>query len=427
MNPSVSRPVPFLGPRMVLIAMLAMNVATGLTFGSFGALVLPIAERFGAAKSIVSLDIALVILSHGLIAPFTQALVARFSIRWVMVAGALLSALGYGVLAAADSSLQMLLIFGLLIGPGGALMGTVPAFMLVTNWYGHGQGRALGFVSMPLVVMVAPLLIVWLIPLVGLSGAVLALGLGFLMTIPFLLLVIDRPDMVGHDVRPDDREEAGVPHHHLREREANWVLLRNPLFLALTLASGLVMGAAISKAVHFMPMLIERGVKLEFAALLLSISGGAGIAGSLLFGYLADRLNAGRVLAVNVAIQGVVWIIPLLTIDPGLLLVDAVLIGLCGGGFVNAHAVLARRQFGLADFGRVMGLTSLMTTPFLFAMNPIAGLLRDQTGNYELAILSQSAGFFVAIFCLLYAARSGKALRPLRVRGEPEQVGPTST
>lgn len=413
-----STPPRFLGPRMVAIATLAMNVATGLTFGSFGALVLPIAARFGAAKSVVSLDIALVVLTHAVIGPFIPALARRFSIRALMITGALLNAAGYAALACAGDTVQMLLLFGLLIGPGGALMGTLPAFMLVSNWYNRGQGRALGLVSMPLLVMVAPLAIVWLQPVFGLSGAVLALAAGFLLATPAFFFVVDRPETVGQTSLGEGLIHPGGEAQTTRDAS----LLRDPIFLLLTLATGLAMGAAISKSVHFMPMLVERGIDTKFAALLLALSGGSGIAGALLFGYLTDRFNAAAVLMGNVLVQGLIWTIPLFTTNPAALLVDAVAIGVCGGGYTNAQAVLSKRLFGNAGLGKALGFTSLLTLPFFFGINPVAGLLRDWTGNYTLTILTQSAGFGVAALCFLYIARREQMLRPMAL-GEASAAG----
>jgi predicted MFS family arabinose efflux permease len=238
---------------------------------------------------------------------------------------------------------------------------------------------------------------------------VLALAAAFLATVPALWLVVDRPERVGQSphgagVRPQD----GAP----QPVKGDLSLLANPLFLLLTLASGLAMGAGISKSVHFMPMLVERGVDVRFAALLLALSGGSGVLGALLFGYLTDRFNAALVLTGNVVVQGLIWTIPLFTINTAALLTDAVAIGICTGGFTNAQAVLSKRLFGGAYFGKVLGFTSLLTLPFYFGINPLAGLLRDWTGSYTVPILSQSAGFAVAALCLLLIAKGEAGQSP---------------
>ena len=54
----------FLGWRMVAIAAVTQNVAVGLTFGSFGTLVLAIEERFATTRTLSALGISLVILLY---------------------------------------------------------------------------------------------------------------------------------------------------------------------------------------------------------------------------------------------------------------------------------------------------------------------------------------------------------------------------
>ena len=49
----------FRGPRMVMLAFFIMNLAVGLTYGAFGALVLPLEAHFGTTRSLISLAMSL--------------------------------------------------------------------------------------------------------------------------------------------------------------------------------------------------------------------------------------------------------------------------------------------------------------------------------------------------------------------------------
>ncbi|SNS79240.1 Major Facilitator Superfamily protein [Sphingomonas laterariae] len=393
----------FLGPRMVALAFIAQSVAIGPTYGAFGPLVGEFERAFGMSRAMVSLPLSLVVLATGLLAPVIGKFVDRVTIRRTMMLGAVLLTLGYGALAMATSGTQVLAIYGLMIGPGVAFLGMLPSATLVTNWYAERQGRMIGIVQMPLMVMLVPLAVAWVLPALGFHRVLLLLAAVHALVLPVLLFVIDRPEKVGQqafgeDARrtPDAAADATVM--------PMLQLLAMPAFLLIVLGSALAVGAGVTKSVHLVPLVTERGWSLEQAALLASISGGTGIAGSLLFGWLADRWGGGGALIANCVIQGIVWMILILPVGFGVLVFDAVVIGMCGGGFIAAKAVLVNHLFGRRSFAQVMGLSGILTVPFLFGMSPLAGWLRDWTGNYGLAVATHIAGFAVATLCFAAAA-----------------------
>lgn len=389
----------FHGSRMVAIAFIAQSLAVGPTYGAFGPLLEQFEQTFGMSRAMVSLPLSLVVLANGLLAPVIGAFVERVTIRRTLMLGAALLTLGYLALARAQSGVEVLLIYGLMIGPGGALLGWLPCATLVTNWYAEKQGTMLGVVNMPLMVMVVPLAVAWLLPVLGFRGVLLLLAAIHALAFPVLLFVIERPERVGQRPFGAAVDAAGAvaappPIPMLR-------LLAIPLFLLMTFGAGMTVGAGVSKMVHLVPLVTERGWSLEQAALLSSISGGTGIVGSLAFGWLADRIGGAAALIINCVTQAVVWLILILPVGFGMLVVDAVIIGVCGGGFIAAKAVLVNRVFGRESFSRVMGLSGLLNVPFLFGLSPVAGWLRDITGDYVLAVWLHIAGFAVSALCYI--------------------------
>jgi MFS family permease len=116
---------------------------------------------------------------------------------------------------------------------------------------------------------------------------------------------------------------------------------------------------------------------------------------------MADRVNAGISLMLNGLIQALVWLILISPASFGLLVLDAILIGACGGGYISAKGVLVSRVYGSANFAAVMGASGLATLPFLFGMAPLAGLMRERMGDYRLAVLIFIAGFVIAACCFV--------------------------
>ncbi|WP_336951354.1 MFS transporter [Sphingobium aromaticivastans] len=376
------------GRRMTLIGFASFNVGTGLCYGTFGALVLHLEELFDADRAAMGMALSLVALLHGLTAPIIGMLIPRTGVRPLMISGAVLASLGFALLPFAGDSLKMLSIYGLLIGPGTALMGPLPVLTLVSNWYARGQGRMIGFAMMPVVVTISPMATVWLLTLLGVQGVLLAAAVAVAAVIPFQLLIVERPVQVHlRSVGAEQERNAGVP-HPTPARTLNFhQLWRNPHFIMMATAAGVVAGAGVAKSAHLVPILIEQGWALDHAALLLAISGATGVLGSLLFGMIADRWSGATALATGAFVQTVVWLILILPTSFPLLIADAVIIGMCGGGLMSAKAVLVSRLFGRENFPFVAGISSLTAVPFLFLLSPLAGFLRQQSGDYDLPLL----------------------------------------
>ncbi len=87
MQPAVTAK-PFLGWRMVALGFLAQNLAIGLTFGSFGVLIKPVATDLGASRAAASLGIAIILLLMGFAGPVLGTALTRYPINRIMMIGA---------------------------------------------------------------------------------------------------------------------------------------------------------------------------------------------------------------------------------------------------------------------------------------------------------------------------------------------------
>lgn len=354
----------------VAIAALAQNFASGLCFGSFGTMILAIEHEYAASRSQSSMALSLAVVSLCVTAMLVGRIIHRVDLRNLLIAGALTSAAGFGAASVASGPVQLLLSYLLLIGPGTAMLGVLPAMTLATRWVPETlRGRALGLVNMPLLVMIVPLVIAPVLTAHGVRTAFQVLALADLALVPFLLGTRNGTSNAGAS------QSASVPAR---------AILSQPAFWVLSIAIGLITGAGTMKLAHFIPLLVGQGRSFGEANSLLALSGGSGLLGSVAFGYLADRIGGPRALAVNAAVQAVVWTIFLFPVSLPILTIDAILVGACGGGVQGAFGVAVAARFGPAAFGRAFSLFQLSTLPFLFAMTPIASMLFERTGSYYL-------------------------------------------
>lgn len=368
----------------VALATLTQNVATGFAFGSFGSIVLAIEREFAASRAISSLAIALVALTLSLTAPLIGRLIEHVPIRRVMMGGALLGGGGYAMLSVVRGPMEMLAIYALMIGPATAALGVLPSMTLASRAVSASlRGRAMGIVNMPVFVMIVPLVLAGVLEARGLRFVYVLLAIGQLLMLPLLLAAREPPQPIRSAAAGDMPSSARL-------------IVTRPAFWLLTLALGLIVGAGTMKLAHFVPLLTEQGRTYREANLLLALAGGAGLVGSVAFGWLADRIGGARALVINALLQAVLWMVFLAPVGLPLLVVDALVVGACGGGVQGSAGVLIVSLFGLPAFSRAFGLLSLATLPLLFGLTPIASLLYEHSHSYHLPMALMVGGFVVA-------------------------------
>ena len=381
---------------MVAIAFITQNTATGLAFGSFGTLILSMEKEFSVSRQDSSLAISLLLLAISVGAPIVGAIIERVPIRLLMIVGILLGAAGFAMLSIVPSIEYVWLIYGLMIGPGAVLFGVLVSNTLVVRWAEEDRGKALGIVNMPVFVMIVPLIAGVVLENYGLRNLFLALAIAQIAILPLVLMVRDRPP--GQDRSHERDHDPDLP--SVKNQTSIVDMLRRPSIWVVSIAIGIIVGGGTMKVAHFVPLLIEQGRSFDEANFLFAISGGAGIIGSLGFGWLADRIGGARTLITNALIQAAVWGILLAPVGFALLFVDSVLVGACGAGIMGPLGVFLASLFGQDNFGRAFGITALLNTPILVGMTPLAGYLYDIGGSYFLPVVLAIGGFILSAIML---------------------------
>lgn len=395
-----SAPGSFYGWRMVLLGFIAVNLALGLTFGSFGVLIKPVAAELDASRALASLAIGVIILLLGLAAPLIGVALGRYSIRNVMTLGGLMMAVGFALAAAAPSFPWFLAGYSLVAGTGCALLGIMPASTLITNWFFARRGLALGLISAPLLVAAAPPAVAWLVELFGWRRALGAQAAVLLLALPLLRGIVDRPEAIGQialGAAPGDASASADAH----SRAPSAVLLRDLRFWILVFCAGLITCGGIIIVSHIVPFATDRGIAATSASLLLTINGICGMLGALLFGWVADRVGPHATLTLIGLIQTALWSTLLAFPAFGVIALLLVGIGLCGGAVHPVFSALLGNTYGRDAFAAALGLASLLMLPFTFVAAPIAGAIFDATGSYSIAFGVQIGCFALATAVLL--------------------------
>jgi len=318
---------------------------------TFSVFLRPISDDLHVGRSVLAGAMLWTSVTGILCAPLQGVLLDRFGARRVLLIGTVF----FAAITAVQSTMtaSFLVINALFILRGfGAAGPSPPSFaFVVTRWFDHRRGLALGIalsgvgLGTAIIPPVAAYLISnysWRFAYIGVAVVVLILG-----GIPIALLVRE-PD-ASERARMPHLAEATLPGFTLREA------LRSRRFWALAIAFFLGIIVLNGTLTQIVAILMDRGVSLQAASSVLAASGIAAIAGRLLSGWCADRFYGPYV---------AMAFFTLLMIGTGLFgsglaapapLIGALLCGVANGAEVDLMGFFVSRYFGLKAFGKIMG------------------------------------------------------------------------
>ncbi|MFC2021844.1 MFS transporter [Chloroflexota bacterium] len=368
----------------------------------------PMGFEFGWSRTTFSAVILIAAIAGSLLSMTVGPIIDKRGARIVLVLG---SAVIGGCLVAL-SRVRAIWHFYTVFGVARAVMGgatnlAVP--VVVANWFILKRGRAMGIAtSAPMIGSTLLALIAqWLIDRAGWRFA--WMGLGFLTTvvaiIPSALFVRRRPEDIG--LKPDgevylERKQAtalsGSPAvaENVPSGDPVWsrnAALATSAFWLLALAEAQAVLGIGAINMHQFPYLTDVGITQGVAVATVSLSSLFAIAGSILWGRLAERIPAKHCLILVFAMQAVSILVLMYAKTVVMAYVFATLWGLSRGGLTPLLSIIWAEYFGRISLASVRGLSRPLHL-IGNAFGPIiAGRVYDTTGSYERAFI-----VFIVIF-----------------------------
>lgn len=396
--------------RMGVIAGVSHNVVIGAVMGSFGVLLAPVQERLRIETETASLGITLVVIASAVMSPFAGVLVARLSIRLLLQIGALMITSGFLLLAATRDYALYLVAYGILLGPAMSVAGSVGPATLVTRWFDGRRGLVLGIVHLPIFVSILPVALNWFVERNGVVAAYLLLATIVIISVmPLTFLVLDHPprqdSLSAHAASPTEPPPA------TNASLSVFQLLARPRFWAIMLAAKSSMTSSVLLSTMLIPMGVSWGFTRAESAFLASIMALSGILGSVLFGWIADRIGGARTLALIALDSAALWALLLGEPSYGLAAMIVGLLGLHGAGVIPALSRAIGDAFSAASFSRGFGLVPFIGLPFLAVAITGSASVYTATGSYDPAVSAMVAFCGLAVVLALYAATSSRQRR----------------
>lgn len=384
------------GWNILAAAIVFQALMVGIVFYGFTVWGQPWLQEFRSSHFMLMLANAGATLATGALMLIAGRMMDRYSMRWIIIGGTLLLALGMVLVAHATAMWQIIVLYTTLVASGYAFSTTLAAQVLAVKWFPDRVGFAVGIAALgsSLGGIVMPPLLAWMLVHYGWRDANMMLAaLVVAVVVPMVWFVVRFPrEGEARVTRPSPEARAGAPAAALEEPWGFVEVLREPTFWIIGLAFLGTTLASYSFLTSVGPYSHDLGIDPQRMSLLIPVLAVAGIFGRLVLGYLADKVDTRYLYWAATAI---IWGTLLLTLGqpsyPMLILISG-LIGLGAGGLLPVCCVMVESKFGARSFSRVMG----MATPFFSvsaAFGPvISALIRDRTGNYVVAF-----GIYLAV------------------------------
>lgn len=368
----------------------------------------PMQRELGWSQAQLTGAFSLMLLISGLMALPVGRWLDQHGARGVMTLGSCLAALA--VIAWAQvHTLGAFYAIWIAIGVINAMILYEPAFVVTATWFVRRRHQALTLLTLGggLASVIFVPLSTWLVQRYDWRTALwLLAGLLAVITIPLHALILRRSP-AALNILPDGEQSTGVqgvqtPAHAAEPAKDSTVkvALHDPTFWWLSLGFALSTFSAVALSVHLLPFLATRGYQSGFAALTASVLGGSQIPGRLLFGPLGNRLSLRGVTALLFTLMLVGLFLLWDASTTWLMLVGACLFGMGSGASSPARAALVGEFYGIANYGAINGVMTLVLT-LARAGAPVAlGFLYTWSGGYT----------WVFVLLMLFAAVSVGAI-----------------
>ncbi|HKT75584.1 MAG TPA: MFS transporter [Sphingobium sp.] len=373
---------------LVLASFVGVSFPTAAYY-SLGLFIEPMTREFGWSRTQISVGPSVAGLVIIPLAPLVGAMVDRWGARLIVLPGAVLTALAIAGFGLANGSYAQWVLLWSLFALASVLLKTTVWTTAISGSFDAGRSLALAVVlsGTALATSLAPPLARWLTDSFGWRSAWMLLGCGW--GVPVLILCAlfirdarDRQRRAGRSSRPESAAPV-LPGLTLGEAARSLPILRIGLatLITLLLSSALV--------VHKVPLLEDAGVSRATAGYLASLSGIAGILGSLTTGWLMERFNAGWIAGLTNGITAVALIFLLAPFrTPTLIVVAMVVVGYAGGTKLQICAYLTSLYAGLRHYGKIFGVMGSIIA-VTGAIGPlIGGLAYDYAGSYDALIIA---------------------------------------
>ncbi len=406
--PPTGKPVKkkrFYGWNIVAASALTNGLGGSVHWQGFTVFFIPISQSLGLSTAQTAMPFALSRVENGLVGPITGWLLDRYGVRRLMIAGTLVTGIGYILLSQTSTFFSFLLVYVFIVSLGSSTSFMQASTTALNTWFSRRRGMVMSINSAAFRLggsIMVPLLSVAVLRW-GWDTTAIWVGVGMVVFIAPLGIIYKRsPESIG--VGPDGDPLIVMPEStdgktqtaEIPEADGDWTAkeaIRTRAFWTLALGTVLRISVHGTIFVHFVPILVWKGETQQTGANLIGMLALVSVPLILIFGWLSDRFGRTRMLA-GCYISAATSLVLLNLVD-GTWPIFAVLILFAGTEIGSGlNWALVGDLFGRKRFATIRGLLAPIYNIALFSMPVLAGWVKDETGSYEI-VLWVGAGLLI--------------------------------
>lgn len=381
----------FYGWRMIAVGSALRVLGGGLYYYGFSVFFLPLSQDLNLSRASTSLVFSLARAQGAFEAPVAGYFMDRYGPRPLIFMAILMTSIGHMLLSGVHSYFALVIIYMGVVSLS-FHAGFMDAPMLIANnWFIRKRTMAMALISASIGIggfVLTPFLAA-AVQAWGWRRAAFGNGLIFLLVgLPLAVLVRRSPESMGllpdGDSAPTQRGDVETTNVARHRDEVNFTLaaaLRTSPFWLLTLATGMRIMVLSAFSVHYIPIMVWKGIAPEHAAFFLAAQAFMSLPSHILFGWIADRMHKPRLMAVCM-LAAVVGLVLLLHArgEWGIFLFIPLFSVVESTFPVNWSTV--GEYFGRRHFAKIRGSMSFIQTWGNVIGPVVAGAIYDHTRSY---------------------------------------------
>jgi sugar phosphate permease len=393
-----------------------------------GILIVPLEEEFHWSRATISFAVGVNLLLYGLIGPFAAALMDRFGVRLTMTLSLAATAIGVALSPAMHEPLQLVLLWGVVVGVGCGFIGPYLAALIAARWFHQRLGFVIGILTAASAAGQLVFLpsMAALVTYAGWRVMSLCLAASVLIFVPLVgLLMRERPEdlylaayggvrAAARAVAPR-RNPIAVTFRALADgaRSRDFWLIAGSYFICGASTNGLI-------GTHLIPACVDHGLGEVVGASLLAATGVFAFLGGTLSGWLSDRCDNRFLLFWYYGLRGLSLMYLPFAFDMSFygLTLFSVFYGLDWIASVPPTIRLLGRVMGAERLGiMVAWITAIHMVGGALAAY-LGGVLRSSSGSYLEAFMLSGLLCIAAALMVLLIGAGRRGEEPVAVPAE---------
>src|SRR5262245_12054517 len=408
---------------MVALGCAIRCLGGGLHHYGFTIFFLPLSLDLGLSRAATSLAFSLARAEGALEGPLAGYCIDRFGPRPIMFAAILLSGTGYMLLSTVDSYFQFLVVYlGVICLSYGAGFMHSP-MVLANTWFIRRRTMAMTLTSASIGIggtVFSPLL-AFAVQAWGWRWAAVLTGISFLLIgLPLAAPVRRSPESMGllpDGDSPEKSRKPNLPHASerptqlSREDSRPTQAMRTRAFWLLVVATSLRVAGLGTVMVHFIPIMVWKGLSETRAALLLSTFAFLALPSHLLLGWAADYVSKPRLMALGMLIASGALLLLVQADNEWHLWIFTVLFTVVEAIFPVSWATVGD-LFGRRFFATIRGTMGLFYMWGTVTAPVVAGFIYDRSQTYAPTLWGLVVLFILAAFFYLLVHKPWALTQP---------------